>query len=378
MRRLVPVLVGMLCLVSCGEDRGAIERIYEDGVEVVLNGSEPYGLQSGMSDLSLEREYAIDTELEELSEIGLTGIENFDVDDEGFLYLIQWHVEGDHIFKFTPDCRFLRSFCRRGQGPGEIEWGGTVMLDKDGNLIAKDPSKIKFTVFSRDGEYLRQVRMPRHMGIIFHFQSGRYLVSWQDQEPLTMTNHVALCDPDFTVLEDFASTSFGNLLNADSYVVGGYSLLSGADEENLYVGNADWGYEIRVFDNDGVLKRKIRKDYEPVPIEESFKESYLGRFPPDDPFKKKIRFAENWPPFRHLFVGDGGYLYVMTWEPGDKPREFMYDIYNPEGVFVARASLGNGDQRSVFPAKVKGGKLYAIEEKDSGYRELAVYRMIWR
>ena len=47
------------------------------------------------------------------------------------------------------------------------------------------------------------------------------------------------------------------------------------------------------------------------------------------------------PPFRFLFTDDEGRLYVMTWEKNKDLKEYMYDVFNPQGVFICRTSLGN-------------------------------------
>ncbi len=55
-------LVGIFLLLSCGGKQPQIDRIYEDGVEVVLNHVEPYLLPGVPSALKLEEDFSIDTE----------------------------------------------------------------------------------------------------------------------------------------------------------------------------------------------------------------------------------------------------------------------------------------------------------------------------
>ena len=68
----------------------------------------------------------------------------------------------------------------------------------------------------------------------------------------------------------------------------------------------------------------------------------------------------------------------MTYEPGENPGEHMFDIFNKDGVFIARMSLdvyrwGWGEMN----AKAKENRLYVVQEKESGYKEFVVYRMNW-
>lgn len=39
-------------------------------------------------------------------------------------------------------------------------------------------------------------------------------------------------------------------------------------------------------------------------------------------------------PFQSIIAGDDGKLLVSTFEQGHHPGEFMFDIFNEEGVFI--------------------------------------------
>jgi len=43
---------------------------------------------------------------------------------------------------------------------------------------------------------------------------------------------------------------------------------------NIYIGNNQWGYEIRVFDLNGSLLKKIRKEYEPVMFPKEIRDEF--------------------------------------------------------------------------------------------------------
>jgi hypothetical protein len=92
-------------------------------------------------------------------------------------------------------------------------------------------------------------------------------------------------------------------------------------------------------------------------------------------------FPDPLPPLNQFFSDDEGRIFVMTYEPGPNPGEYIWDIFNPEGVFVGRKALNllwaalYLGPRYTF---VKNGHLYCHQEKESGFHELAVYRMIWK
>ncbi len=141
---------------------------------------------------------------------------------------------------------------------------------------------------------------------------------------------------------------------AKTILVGQGAFIFGASKDNIFIGNSSWGYEVRVFSRDGKLLRKIRKEYRPVPIDGEFRKAYLASVA-RSPWKDKYRFADNWPPFRYLFADDEGRLYVMTRETGPNTGEFRYDIFNAQGAFIGRMSLGNSSLSYPKTARAKKG-----------------------
>ncbi len=67
----------------------------------------------------------------------------------------------------------------------------------------------------------------------------------------------------------------------------------------------------------------------------------------------------------------------MTYEEGENPGEFMFDIFNPDGVFIGRKSLNAWIWESLVKAKIKNNLFYCVQEKESGYKKLVVYKMKW-
>jgi hypothetical protein len=207
MKKLVFLVLIFSILLYCAPKQEKIDKIIEDGVEVVINHLEPYQIKGEPSTLVLEKEFTIDTERDEIADKGLVDMETFDVDEEGNLYIIRWTSNDNYVYKFDSQGKFMSSFVRRGQGPGEIEWGGTVMLINDNELIVKDPSKTKFSIYDRNGRFLRDVQMKKHYSLMRLYADGRYLAFRQDQdyESEFFDNHIGFCSPDFSDFEIFYS-----------------------------------------------------------------------------------------------------------------------------------------------------------------------------
>jgi hypothetical protein len=131
--------------------------------------------------------------------------------------------------------------------------------------------------------------------------------------------------------------------------------------------------------------RKIKKEYRPVEIPEKLKEKYKQMLEDssDEAFRRNTYIRNYMPPFQYFFTDEEGRLFVMTFENGENPGENMCDIYDHDGIFIGRKSLGNyyhqQDYREEEPLEIRAinNLLYCLREKENGYKELVVYRMKW-
>jgi hypothetical protein len=382
-----------LMYIGCGSGGGGdtVRRAVEDDVEVILNPAEPLQLKNKPLVLSLERVFVLDTEDDAIAALGVTDIDTFDVDRAGnILIIVPPTGPRDFVYRLSPSGKLLASFGWIGQGPGEMEYPSEVLANDNEEIWVLESPKNKVHVFDGKGKSLA-VRSPVKFETIVPLANGNHLVTRLDTSDLTtkyLPMVIELYDPEFRLLKELdRSASYPNRRIYEKvpepYVSGiGHIFLAKASRDRVYVGNSERGYEILVFDLEGRLVRKIRKDYSPVPVTEEYKKGYLKDyldFMPD--YAKKIHFPENWHPFHAFFPDEEGRLYVMTYEPGEHTGKYIFDIFNKDGAFVARTALaaipmrgGGGD----VLARFRGDRIYAVEEKESGFKRLSVYRVTWR
>jgi hypothetical protein len=71
----------------------------------------------------------------------------------------------------------------------------------------------------------------------------------------------------------------------------------------------------------------------------------------------------------------------MTYEQGTNKDEFIHDVFNKDGVLIARIPLGKygimGRSLNHLRATATNGKFYRVTFKENGFPELIVYRMAW-
>ena len=377
MKKQLYFLIIFILFYSCGPKQDQVERIIEDGVEVVLNHLEPYRMGS-TSSLRLEEVFRIDTEDEEILNLGIPDIFGFDVNSEGEIFILRNVTgEGDFVYKFDSSGKFVKSFGPYGEGPGEFQNPHHISVDDKDNIMIVDLGPQKLLKYDRDGVFIDDYKMA---GENARFGSGpgdKMLALGMSFKPVNETAlytlSLKLLNPDFGELRVLDQFSFE--MNPKKIRAADPFFCWSSSKDNIYVANENRGYEIWVFDLNGKLIRKIRKEYAEIPVSEGYKTKILNPMPE---FMKAVSiFPEFHTPFQSIAAGEDGKLWVSTFEKGENPGEFMFDIFNEDGVFIARKSLNIYVWEGHLWTRIRADKLYCLEEKETGYKELVVYKMNW-
>lgn len=373
-----------MLLLHCGPKQDQVEKTVEDGVEVIINHLEPYEVKGEPNNLILEEEFRIDTEKDEIAETGLTDISNrgFGVDSEGSIYFINYRKVEYCIFKFDRNGNFVKHFARKGQGPGEIQRPNMPIINNRDEITITDTALQKFLIFSKGGSLLQETKLDSDIQLVIPLKNGKYLMV-KSSSGIEEKFSLILCNAEFGEIKELDSTEIPSPYKGNG-IKGIYpAFISTISGESIYVGNDKREYEIWEFDLEGILKRKIKKEYKHVEVSEEYKKRYLKQFdsPQMESFKDKVYFPKDMPPFQYMFSDDSKRLYVMTYEKAGNQKECIYDIFNADGVFIARTSFGNISTlafvEQALPIKSKNDKVYCTREKDNGFKELVVYKMKW-
>ncbi|MBN1273060.1 MAG: 6-bladed beta-propeller [Candidatus Aminicenantes bacterium] len=380
MKKFGIVLLLLVLGVCCGRHSGSVRKSIENGVEVVLNSSEPYRIKGEPSSLNLEKVLVIDFGSDDIGEMGIAGAVDFEVDSEGSIYFFETNNEGDAVSKFDKRGAFVLSFGRRGQGPGEVQYAAWTGIDSRDNIIVSDNGNRKVLVFTKDGRLVRETQFPKDVGLIYPLENGHYFGLWE-KYPATAPNSMymwafSLYSPDF---DEIKLLDTQNVYDFNTQGTRGIHsrpfFMWKRGRGFLYIASEERGYEILVVDGEGSIVRKIRKEYTPVPVTEETIAERKKRF---EPYGEKPWFPKYWLPMSGFFVDDEGRIYVRTFERGPNPGEYFFDLFNPDGAFISRKAMNIltlGDTEIL--AEARGGRLYCFQDKSDGYREFVVYRMTW-
>ena len=155
-------VIVLFCFCSKNDNETIIETI--DGVSYVHNKTPKWGDEPKVT-------------LEYVRQIG-----DYDAEDDNYFFYKPGYVlvdtdsniyvldAGNHrIQKFDSNIKYLATFGRKGQGPGEFGSPSYIQLDNDNNLIVSDISGINviYKVFSQNGRELRRFTLENNKSTTF-------------------------------------------------------------------------------------------------------------------------------------------------------------------------------------------------------------------
>jgi hypothetical protein len=374
MKKLFAAIITAGTIINCAAV-GAAGQVPEF-TKTVQNGFVPAKRTNQI--LSLDLTLSIDMERQDIASSGLGVPGEFNVDAEGNIYVIAFKNAMNFVYKFDSTGTLRNSFGKYGQGPGELQWPYRPTIMKGKQLSLFDGQKKTFFVFDGQGRCLEEKHLPG-ASLIEPLSNGKYLVKAFIDELGTKDSYVMglyIFDREFRKIKELDR----RIYSMDSSVFIPFFMWR-STPKYIYVINQNRGYEIWVFNLDGNPVRKITKDFKPVQATDELIKLMVG----PDAAKNRAgadRFLPDpLPPISQIFVDDEDRVYAITYERGESNGEIMIDIFDRDGVLIARKSL------NIFWAKLymgphytfaMNGNLYFYREKENGYNVLFRYKMCWK
>ena len=133
---MISLLVFVICGVSCRDQKSAWEGTItiENGVTIVQNPKEP---MYGEDALVLEEDLSIgERDSTAGGDFLISRIRALTADDDGNIYVLD--SKENHILAFDNTGKYLRTFGREGQGPGEFSYPLTMSLTNRTEIVVED------------------------------------------------------------------------------------------------------------------------------------------------------------------------------------------------------------------------------------------------
>jgi hypothetical protein len=321
----------------------------------------------------------------------------FNTDEDGNFYVSDL---GTHrILKYDIDGKYLLSFGREGQGPGEFGTLSFVGFDKDKNIYTNDALNNRISFFDKEGKYLRQIRLTeRYSQVILNSKNfiiaSTFTLS-QEGKVQKQTSLYGLFDSEFNLIAELFKDEIEIPLptGVDASSLGEYiakifsisafrplAITALADNDFIYLGYPE-KYEINVYSPEGKLVKKINRDSDPIPVRNKDKESFVKIVSENLPaiitedIKEKafqnIKYPKHKPAYQGLTLMENGWLAVIVDSVEDEYT--LIDIFDQEGKYLAHF-------KTPVPAEgiragllfFKNGKAYSVVTEDD-YRFVKRY-----
>ena len=334
-----------------------------DGIPVVYNPKVPASLQ----EVVLKEDLVISSEKEGV-EYALSDIRAVQVDEEENIYVLD--LMDVRVNVFDKSGKGIRSFGKKGQGPGELQLPYRMYMISGKELMFYDISNRRISYYSLDGKCLREISTRHQMFDRTMTDSKGYIIGYFFIPGKTYVHELKKFDkklnPVITLvtIEEERTPYVIEMLDT--------TLQFRVMENDNIVWSHPTSYEIFIVNSEGKTLRKIMKAYDSVKITEEEKEEMIERraVPPE----YKIEFPEYYNPLYYLLCDEDGRIYVRTYER-DHKGGFYYDVFDSEGRNIAKFSIPGNELLFV----VMKNKMYSVVSEDGNeFSSVKRYSVEWQ
>jgi hypothetical protein len=365
------LLFGALAACSKTPDRwkGRIEL--KDGIQIAHNPRDPISTEEVLSlkaDLTLGQE---STQPGAVSFHNLLPYGCVDTDAEGNIYVLDGGAY--LVFSFDSQGRRLKTFGRKGQGPGEFRSPDCLKAMSDGTIEIVDSASRKLLTFSGDGTLLKEgslVDFPEFARPAID-DAGGIVAMTTEFGPRTKLALIRI-PADLKTVVRFSDAETRPVFDGSTINV----FFPQFEFTVSSRGQVIWGFQdkylVTVSRLDGRVVRKITKEYDPVVLTEGTAQARVKRMLAGRtaPLNFKIDHPPSYWPFYALITDEKGRLIARTPEKTADGKAF-HDVFDEGGRFLGRI-LFSGD-----PILWKNGSLFIVEENPETGQTVRRYRVEW-
>ena len=362
---------------SPAEDKIVIKT--ENGIPVFYNPKNPAPPGGSPRSLTLQHDLTIGEDDTDPNSM-FSELRSIQVDDEENIYALD--MKEIKVKVYDKNGKFLRSFGKKGKGPGEIDTPIRMEMTRDGKIVIDDMGNNKLIFFGPDGSCIKELPTGKYWALIrFKFDSGGNIYAdTRAYEETKMTSELKKFDPDFKPLATFASFEERRpdrrLIRVFSPV---FSLQMRGDDRLVWTTAETEKYEFTIVNTDGKIVKRIVREPSPVKITGVLKDRLIQESWGEKGIPAEVKFEvpSYFPSVYYFIIDDEDRLFVGTYAYEEKDGDYCryYDVFDAEGRYIAK--FCHPRREMVFQAKK--GRLYCmVQESEGGIPLVKRYRMIWK
>ena len=371
-RQLIPV--GIILASLLGAPGSAQEARIEqrDGLTIVHNPKQPVQEKGSPSTLSLKRDLRLGERREDedymFSRIGGVAVdveEDIIVIDEKEIVVKVFDKAGKHI----------RTFGKRGQGPGEFASVARIVLKGGKEIVLLDEANGRFSYYSKEGKCLREIKLGKNqISRVKPDSRGFIYADTMIRDENNVSDIIMRFNPEFENYETVTAHEWTFNYRELNPVSVWYMYTVMEDDRFIWGRNTD--YEFTILNQAGKPLKRIVKDYDPVDITKEAREKMLA-----DMFGERgvpdfitLKFPDHYTPWFYFICDDVGGFYVRTFEKNAQGH-FKWDYFDKNGIYRLFFFL---PPEELFYC-VRNNKAYSfINETEDGIPVVIRYLMEWR
>jgi len=272
------------------------------------------------------------------------------VDSKGNIFILD--QKKAEIKKFDKNGTFIKSFCKLGSGPGELQ-GGAALLCLNDTLSLMDVTIEKFSKFTTNGDFIESFivegyNVPQFVTPVGrkHFISDHMGYS-ASEDGLIISFDLQLRNSNYSLIKSLKKDQ-GDYIGANT-ILHDYVHPFCVGRENIYLAKiSDNEYSIDVFDFNGKLLYKIKKDFRKIVITKDelkeFGDAQNLTHGVDEDYEYKVNYKKAVNAMG-MFEDKNGNLLVQI--PQDRNENNKYDFIVDafkDGVFINsfKMDIGRG------------------------------------
>jgi len=370
----IVLLIGWSSAASQGQKptwKGKI--VTENSIKVVKNPADPF---FGELIFQLEEDLSIGGNENDDNYYFPTGITGLNVDEDGNIYVSD--IGNSRVQQYDKTGKFIRTFGRKGQGPGEFRFPSQIQFDIEGNICVFDSRFIQ--IFARNGISKNKIPMktvPNYgfltaKGTIF----GTVQIGFESGGP---KEAVIKLDREGGSPQTIADFSAEHKASHNSIVWHSYSsrvIISPVDTAFFCYGLST-NYRIFLADEEGKTILIIEKEEKPLPISSKEKDSVkkgplAGEWRSGKAnLREELVFPDHRPYFSRILADNAGRIYVVRLKSIlVQTPDTMIDVFSRDGHYLYHAKI------FFVPNKIKSGSAYEIREnKETGDFKIIRYKV---
>jgi hypothetical protein len=312
------------------------------------------------------------------------------VSDDGTVYVYDPKNRKNYIF--NKEGQFIKSFARRGEGPGEVRSQGPLFLVND-KIIIPEWGRVHY--FTKNGDYIESKAFSgvQRIPVFFLDENELVLVSAVPQDEPDGIGEITahnLQSGKMTVIKKFPMFMGGTAGEGEHELHVIFNALSpimtvGYDpvQKKIYYGNSD-SYQIYVTDLKGnhlhsfSVQRKKRKV--PATVKKELFKRLYQRFPKVviDQLYKSVPDEATY--FNRIDIVNRLIYVFEPYVEYTTPQQEV-DIFSLDGKYLYRGVIRVGSDLNIVFSEfknliIKNNRLYVVVEDKEGIRKLAQYKVV--